>query len=93
MVATTLLAAFVASFGLQVLVFSVGWPRQGMAGSGERSVRGAVAVTAASRNMGLFLAALPPAYMDSVMLFVGCYQIPIFMTPLLMAYYYRPDRT
>lgn len=91
-VATTLVAAFIASFGLQLLTYSFRWPHPGMPEGADRSIRGAVAVIAGARNMGLFLAALPPAYMDSVMVFVGCYQIPVFMTPLLMAHYYRPDR-
>ena len=39
---------------------------------------------AGSRNLGLFLAALPPASMDAMMVFAGCDQVPVFLSPLLM---------
>jgi ACR3 family arsenite transporter len=84
-VAMLLAAAFLASFGLQFGVDIVLRPLLARSG---RDVRGAVALMAGSRNLGLFLAALPPASMDAMMVFVGCYQVPVFLTPLLMRRYY-----
>jgi hypothetical protein len=84
-VAVLLAAAFAACFGLQLGVDVLLRP---LFRSDERATRGAVALIAGSRNLGLFLAALPPASMDAMMVFVGCYQIPVFLTPLLMRTYY-----
>lgn len=36
------------------------------------------------RNMALFLAALPASVTDPWLLFIGCYQVPMYLTPLLM---------
>jgi ACR3 family arsenite transporter len=87
-VALLLAAAFAASFGLQLGVDRALRP---LYGRDERRVRGAVALMAGSRNLGLFLAALPPASMDAMMVFVGCYQVPVFLTPLLMRRFYTRD--
>src|SRR5690606_35092447 len=43
-VATTLVAAFIASFGLQLLTYPFRWPHPGMPEGADRSIRGAVAV-------------------------------------------------
>lgn len=49
-------------------------------------VREAVAasVFAGNRNIALFLLALPPSVVAPVMLFVACYQVPMYLTPLIM---------
>lgn len=39
---------------------------------------------AGNRNMALFLAALPVSVTDPWLLFIGCYQVPMYLTPLLM---------
>lgn len=49
----------------------------------------AFAIVAGNRNLALFLAALPPGTGDALLLFVGCFQIPIYLTPLVMARFYR----
>lgn len=55
------------------------------AGAGRAGkARAACAIVAGNRNMGLFLAALPAAVMEPVLLYLGCYQISIYLTPLLM---------
>jgi hypothetical protein len=50
---------------------------------------GAVGVVAGNRNTALFLAALPASQMDPLMVLIGCYQIPMFLTPIAMRPFYR----
>lgn len=46
--------------------------------------RPGTALTAGNRNIALFLVALPEATTDAILLFIGCYQIPMYLTPILM---------
>jgi predicted Na+-dependent transporter len=71
-------AALAANLGLQALA----WVGYGAAGL--RKERVALAVTAGNRNMALFLIALPPETTDPLLGFIGFYQIPMFLTPLLL---------
>jgi arsenite transporter len=48
-----------------------------------------IGVVAGNRNVALFLGALPPALVEDLLLFIGCYQVPMYLTPLLMAAVYR----
>ncbi|MGR3503788.1 hypothetical protein [Pseudaestuariivita sp.] len=66
-----LAAAFAANFGLQ-------WLGYQLTGSLD------LAVVAGNRNKSLFLAALSPETMAPVLVFLGCYQIPMFLTPLIL---------
>ncbi|MDZ7710757.1 MAG: hypothetical protein U5K36_12375 [Roseovarius sp.] len=45
----------------------------------------ALAVIAGNRNLALFLGALPPETAAALLLFVGLYQVPMYLTPLVMA--------
>lgn len=49
-----------------------------------RHAAAALAIVAGNRNMALFLAAMPPETAAPLMLFVGCYQIPMYLTPLTL---------
>ena len=49
------------------------------------------AIVAGNRNIALFLVALPPELTDRLLLFIGCYQIPMYLTPLVMARLMRSD--
>ncbi|KIC36506.1 hypothetical protein [Leisingera sp. ANG-M7] len=69
--------ALAANLGLQVLVFAVLRRR---AGSGAVPV----SVVAGNRNFALFLIALPAATTDPLLIFLGCYQIPMYLTAILM---------
>ena len=44
----------------------------------------ALAIAAGNRNLALFLAAMPAETAAPLMLFVGCYQVPMYLTPLLL---------
>lgn len=49
----------------------------------------ALAIVAGNRNIALFLVALPAATTDQILMFIGCYQIPMYLTPLLLSGVYR----
>ena len=50
------------------------------------------AIQAGNRNIALFLVALPPEVTDPILIFIGCYQIPMYLTPMVMARLYGPAR-
>lgn len=75
-VALWLAFAFGVNFGLQLLA----WRATGVPG---------YAIQGGNRNIALFLVALPPEVTDPILIFIGCYQIPMYLTPMLMARLYR----
>lgn len=81
--ALTLAAAFAANFGLQLAVSRLLPPR-------FDANRPAWAIGAGNRNIALYLAALPPDTIAPILLFIGCYQIPMYLTPFLLAKEYGP---
>lgn len=46
--------------------------------------RPALAVVAGNRNVALFLSVLPASVMDDLLLMIGCFQIPMYLTPLVL---------
>ena len=69
-----------ANLGMQVIAFAML----------RRSPDAApLAIVAGNRNIALFLVALPPDITDRILLFIGCYQVPMYLTPLLLARLYR----
>lgn len=79
-----LAVAFAANFGLQLLAASL------LRSTGSERSRAAIAIAAGNRNMALFLAALPAGITDPLLLFIGCYQVPMYLTPLMLGRIYRP---
>ncbi len=73
--------ALVANLGLQMLTYAVVRRR---AGSGAV----AVSVVAGNRNFALFLIALPAATTEPLLIFLGCYQVPMYLTAILMRRFY-----
>lgn len=75
--------AFLANFGLQVsthaLLWSLGAPRS----------RVAISVISGNRNIALFLVALPPEIVEPLLVFIGCYQVPMYLTPLLLGWFHN----
>jgi hypothetical protein len=80
--ALNMAAAFVANFGLQIAAFLI---------LRRRNPVDAVplAIVAGNRNIALFLTALPVAITDPLLLFIGCYQVPMFLTPIILNRLYR----
>lgn len=79
----TMVLAFCANFGLQCLTYFISGRNI------ERDVRISRSIVAGNRNMALFLVALPASVMEPLLLFIGCYQIPMYLTPVFMAPIYR----
>ena len=73
-----LATAFAANFGLQIVTAAV------LARSPLVTARVPFAIIAGNRNIALFLAALPSHVTDPILLFIGCYQIPMYLTPFLL---------
>lgn len=73
-----LVLAFVLNLGLQTSAFFL-FKWKGMHTSAVP-----YAVVAGNRNFALFLLALPESSVEPILIFLGCYQIPMYLTPLFM---------
>ena len=73
-----MVVAMSASLGMQTLSFFI--LRNG------RSHKEAVpiSIVAGNRNVALFLVSMPPDRVEPLLIFLGCYQIPMYLTPILM---------
>lgn len=81
-------------WGLLALVLAVNFGLQAGAAliaqaSGSRATIAPLGIIAGNRNVALFLSALPAALVDELLLFIGLYQIPMYLTPLVMTRFYR----
>lgn len=74
-----LVIAFSANFGTQLVMLCLG----------RDPVSGARALVAGNRNVSLFFVALPPEVTAPLLVFLGCYQLPMLLTPVLLARLYR----
>jgi len=43
-----------------------------------------IAIVSGNRNLALFLVALPPEQTQLALMFIGCYQIPMYLTPIIL---------
>lgn len=84
--AGTLLFTCLVCFGLQVCGTLL---CRRLPNRSEDAIAGAVGVVSGNRNVALFLTALPAAQIEPLMVLVGCYQIPMYLTPVLMGRFYR----
>lgn len=75
------MAAFAANFGLQIAC-------RILLGKG-RADAVPVSIIAGNRNIALFLVALPADVTDPLLIFIGCYQVPMYLTPILLRRFYR----
>lgn len=78
-----LAAAFGINFGAQLLCFTF------LRATG-RPDPVPTSIVAGNRNFALFLVALPPEATDPLLIFLGCYQFPMYLTPTLMRRLYDP---
>jgi hypothetical protein len=49
-----------------------------------RGVAGPLALGAGNRNIAIFLVALPADILGPLMVFIGCWQLPMYLTPMLL---------
>lgn len=80
--AITLLVVFALNFGTQYVTAGLLWNTR------WRRYAVPLSIGAGNRNVALFLAALPVSVTDPLLLFIGCYQIPMYLTPILMGPFY-----
>ncbi len=74
-------AAVCVNFGMQVLTF------QSLRCLGATTpVPGSI--VSGNRNFALFLVALPPERTEFLLIFLGCYQFPMYLTPIVMRRFY-----
>lgn len=78
LVAITLAIAMTVNLSPQAATFLIIGER------GHERSRVAWSIIAGNRNIALFLVALPASITDPLLLFIGCYQIPMYLTPILM---------
>lgn len=55
----------------------------------QPSAAPAIGIIAGNRNAALFLSVLPAATIDELLLFIGCFQIPMYLTPFLLSGWFR----
>ncbi|MBE1297681.1 hypothetical protein [Phycobacter azelaicus] len=68
----------IANLGLQVLTFHV------LRWRGHTHVAVPYGVVSGNRNFALFLIALPASTTDPLLIFLGCYQVPMYLTAVIM---------
>ncbi len=73
-----LLAALAINFGLVVVTLR-------LFNRARLAMAVPTAIYAGNRNIALFLIVLPDEIAAPLMIFVGCYQIPMYLTPFLLA--------
>lgn len=73
-----LLYACVLNFGLQIAGYIL------CRSAGFHDERAAVGIIAGNRNIALFLLALPAPVMEPLLIFIACYQVPMYLTPIVM---------
>ncbi len=83
LVVYTLLIACTASFGLQIAAYFL------LPKSQQGGTRVGHSIVSGCRNNALFITALPASVTDPLLLYIGCYQIPMYLTPLLLKWLYR----
>lgn len=71
------------NFALQIVAAGVAR----LAGIERRAA--AVGIVAGNRNVALFLTVLPQETVDPILLLIGCYQIPMYLTPAVLGRFYR----
>jgi hypothetical protein len=78
--------AFGLNIGMQVLSFLV---LRGVLPAHEVVP---VSIVAGNRNIAIFLIALSASSAEPLLIFLACYQVPMYLTPLLMDRFYRSAR-
>jgi ACR3 family arsenite transporter len=75
--------AFGVNIGMQVLFFGL------LRGALPQGDRVPVSIVAGNRNFAIYLVALSPVIAEPLLIFLGCYQVPMYLTPLLMSRLFR----
>ena len=79
--------AFGVNFGAQILTHRVVRSRF------AQSEAVPVSIVSGNRNVAIFLVALAPSVSEPLLIFLGCYQVPMYLTPIMLRWLYRPAKT
>jgi hypothetical protein len=71
------------NFAIQIVVTSIARLR------GFDASATAAGIVAGNRNIALFLTVLPAETVDPILLLIGCFQIPMYVTPAVLGRFYR----
>ena len=71
------------NFGMQIFSYLL---------HGKTSNSVPTSIIAGNRNIALFLVALPGTVTDQILIFIGCYQVPMYLTPIVMKALYRAPK-
>ncbi len=77
--------AFAISYGAQFATLTL------LRASPLSAVAGPLAIGAGNRNIALFLVALPEQIIAPLMVFIGCWQLPMYLTPVFLRRLYVSD--
>jgi len=77
-VAIWMTLAFAVNLGMQVITFYA------LNGYGGGNTTVPFSIVSGNRNVAIFLIALSPEVAAPLLLFLACYQIPMYLTPILM---------
>ncbi|MEL6572112.1 MAG: hypothetical protein AAFQ64_10655 [Pseudomonadota bacterium] len=77
-----MIAAFGLSFGVQIVTILL------LSTGPLKVVSGPLALAAGNRNIALFLVALPAETMAPITVFVACWQVPMYLTPIMLSQLY-----
>ena len=84
--AAWLIFVLVVNFGLQALTYL--WLKD----RATPDLTAALTVMSGNRNIALFLVALPETVTAPLLVFIGCYQIPMYLTPLVTGRFIKGHR-
>ncbi|MDE4133925.1 hypothetical protein PXK00_12450 [Phaeobacter sp. QD34_3] len=84
LVAKWMALVLVANLGLQLATYRL------LRWQGHMQVAVPYAIVAGNRNFALFLIALPASTTDQLLIFLGCYQVPMYLTAVIMRRLYAP---
>jgi arsenite transporter len=79
--AAALVVVFSLNMGLQLAASAIAAKRNPAAAP-------AIGIAAGNRNAALFLSVLPAQTADLLLLFIGCFQIPMYLTPFVLDRWY-----
>lgn len=75
--------AFAVNTGMQMLSFVV------LRRKAKPDQAVPMSIVAGNRNVALFLISMPPALAEPLLVFLGCYQVPMYLTPLILKRVYQ----
>lgn len=81
-----LLLVCAVNFGVQIATATL------VRFAGHRAQAAALGIVSVNRNVALFLTVLPAETIDPILLYIGCFQIPMYLTPAVLSRFYRLDR-